>query len=327
MFNGILIDKDDSGYRVQLTAIDEAQLPAGDVTVRVSHSTLNYKDALAITNKGPIVRKFPMVPGVDLAGTVQASSDPDFKPGDQVLLNGWGVGEGHWGGLAQLARLEGKWLVPLPDAFTASQAMAIGTAGYTAMLAVMALEKNGLTPDKGEVLVTGANGGVGSFSIAILAKLGYRVVASTGRLEESDYLKQLGAAEIIDRATLSEPGRPLAKERWAGAIDSVGSHTLANICASTRYRGTVAACGLAQGMDFPASVAPFILRGVTLAGIDSVMRPRQDRIDAWARLATDLDQDKLALITHEIDLSEVIETAQRLMDGGVRGRVVVDTQR
>lgn len=327
MFNGILIDKDDSGYRVQLTAIDEAQLPAGDVTVRVSHSTLNYKDALAITNKGPIVRKFPMVPGVDLAGTVQSSSDPDFKPGDQVLLNGWGVGEGHWGGLAQLARLEGKWLIPLPNAFTASQAMAIGTAGYTAMLAVMALEKNGLTPDKGEVLVTGANGGVGSFSIAILAKLGYRVVASTGRLEEGDYLKQLGAAEIIDRATLSEPGRPLAKERWAGAIDSVGSHTLANICASTRYRGTVAACGLAQGMDFPASVAPFILRGVTLAGIDSVMRPRQDRIDAWARLVTDLDQDKLALITHEIGLSEVIETAHRLMDGGVRGRVVVDTQR
>jgi acrylyl-CoA reductase (NADPH) len=327
MFNGILIDKDHSGYRVQLTAIDEAQLPAGDVTVRVSHSTLNYKDALAITNKGPIVRKFPMVPGVDLAGTVQASSDPDFKPGDQVLLNGWGVGEGHWGGLAQLARLEGKWLIPLPDAFTASQAMAIGTAGYTAMLAVMALERNGLTPDKGEVLVTGANGGVGSFSIAILAKLGYRVVASTGRLEESGYLKQLGATEIIDRATLSEPGRPLAKERWAGAIDSVGSHTLANICASTRYRGTVAACGLAQGMDFPASVAPFILRGVTLAGIDSVMRPRQDRIDAWARLVTDLDQDKLALITHEIGLSEVIETAQRLMDGGVRGRVVVDTQR
>jgi acrylyl-CoA reductase (NADPH) len=327
MFNGILIDKDDSGYRVQLTAIDEAQLPAGDVTVRVSHSTLNYKDALAITNKGPIVRKFPMVPGVDLAGTVQASSDPDFKPGDQVLLNGWGVGEGHWGGLAQLARLEGKWLIPLPDAFTASQAMAIGTAGYTAMLAVMALERNGLTPDKGEVLVTGANGGVGSFSIAILAKLGYRVVASTGRLEESGYLKQLGATEIIDRATLSEPGRPLVKERWAGAIDSVGSHTLANICASTRYRGTVAACGLAQGMDFPASVAPFILRGVTLAGIDSVMRPRQDRIDAWARLVTDLDQDKLALITHEIGLSEVIETARRLMDGGVRGRVVVDTQR
>lgn len=327
MFNGILIDKDDSGYHVKLTAIDEAQLPAGDVTVRVSHSTLNYKDALAITNKGPIVRSFPMVPGVDLAGTVQDSSDPDFKPGDQVLLNGWGVGESHWGGLAQMARLQGKWLIPLPEAFTPAQAMAIGTAGYTAMLAVMALEKNGVTPDKGEVLVTGANGGVGSFAIAIMARLGYRVVASTGRVSQSDYLKQLGAADIIDRATLSEPGRPLAKERWAGAIDSVGSHTLANICASTRYWGTVAACGLAQGMDFPASVAPFILRGVTLAGIDSVMRPRQDRIDAWARLATDLDPAALALITHEIGLSEVIETAHRLMDGQVRGRVVVDTQR
>lgn len=327
MFNGILIDKDDTGYHVQLTSIDEAQLPEGDVTVQVSHSTLNYKDALAITNKGPIVRSFPMVPGVDLAGTVEHSSNPAFKPGDQVLLNGWGVGEGHWGGLAQVARLQGKWLIPLPEAFTASQAMAIGTAGYTAMLAVMALEKNGVTPDKGEVLVTGANGGVGSFSIAILAKLGYRVVASTGRATESDYLMQLGAAQVIDRATLSEPGRPLAKERWAGAIDSVGSHTLANICASMRYRGTVAACGLAQGMDFPASVAPFILRGVTLAGIDSVMRPRQDRIDAWARLASDLDQQKLALITHEIGLSEVIDTAHRLMEGQVRGRVVVDTQR
>lgn len=327
MFNGILIDKDDSGYHVQLTAIDEARLPEGDVTVRVAYSTLNYKDALAITGKGPIVRTFPMVPGVDLVGTVEQSSNPDFKPGDQVLLNGWGVGEGHWGGLAQMARLEGKWLVPLPVAFTAAQAMAIGTAGYTAMLAVMALEKNGVTPDKGEILVTGANGGVGSFSIAILAKLGYRVVASTGRLEESEYLKQLGAAEVIDRATLSQPGRPLARERWAGAIDSVGSHTLANICASMRYWGTVAACGLAQGMEFPASVAPFILRGVTLAGIDSVMRPRQDRIDAWARLATDLDPARLALITHEIGLGEVIETAHRLMDGQVRGRVVVNTQR
>jgi acrylyl-CoA reductase (NADPH) len=327
MFNGILIDKDDTGYHVQLTSIDEAQLPEGDVTVQVSHSTLNYKDALAITNKGPIVRSFPMVPGVDLAGTVEQSSNPEFKPGDQVLLNGWGVGEGHWGGLAQVARLQGKWLIPLPEAFTASQAMAIGTAGYTAMLAVMALEQNGVTPDKGEVLVTGANGGVGSFSIAILAKLGYRVVASTGRAAESDYLMQLGAAQVIDRATLSEPGRPLARERWAGAIDSVGSHTLANICASMRYWGTVAACGLAQGMDFPASVAPFILRGVTLAGIDSVMRPRQDRIDAWARLASDLDQQKLALITHEIGLSEVIDTAHRLMEGQVRGRVVVDTQR
>lgn len=327
MFKGILINKDDNGYRAELTDIDDSQLPEGDVTVRVSHSTLNYKDGLAITGKGPIVRQFPMIPGVDLAGTVEDSSDPDFKPGDQVLLNGWGVGEGHWGGLAQRARLQGKWLIPLPSAFTSAQAMAIGTAGYTAMLAIMALEKNGVTPDKGDVLVTGANGGVGSFAIALLAKLGYRVVASTGRLSESDYLTSLGAAEIIDRATLAEPGRPLAKERWAGAIDSVGSHTLANICASTRYWGTVATCGLAQGMDFPASVAPFILRGVTLAGIDSVMRPRQDRIDAWARLARDLDVSLLPLISREIGLGEVIETAHRLMNGQVRGRIVVDTQR
>lgn len=327
MFNAILIDKDAGGHHVKLVPIDEAQLPTGDVTVRVSHSTLNYKDALAITGKGPIIRTFPMVPGVDFAGTVEDSSDPEFKPGDQVVLNGWGVGEGHWGGLAQKARVQGKWLIPLNPAFTPAQAMAIGTAGYTAMLAIMALEKNGVSPDKGEVLVTGANGGVGSFSVALLSRLGYRVVASTGRLAESAYLKQLGAAEIIDRATLSEPGRPLAKERWAGAIDSVGSHTLANICASTRYWGTVAACGLAQGMDFPASVAPFILRGVTLAGIDSVMRPLQDRIEAWARLTTDLDPAALALITHEIGLSEVIDTAHRLMDGQVRGRVVVDTGR
>jgi acrylyl-CoA reductase (NADPH) len=327
MFKGILINKDDNGYRAELTDIDDAQLAEGNVTVRVSHSTLNYKDGLAITGKGPIVRQFPMVPGVDLAGTVEESSDPDFKPGDQVVLNGWGVGEGHWGGLAQRARVQGKWLIPLPSAFTPAQAMAIGTAGYTAMLAIMALEKNGVTPDKGEVLVTGANGGVGGFAIVLLAKLGYRVVASTGRVSEREYLTSLGAAEIIDRATLAEPGRPLAKERWAGAIDSVGSHTLANICASTRYWGTVATCGLAQGMDFPASVAPFILRGVTLAGIDSVMRPRQDRIDAWARLARDLDVSLLPLISREIGLSEVVETAHQLMDGQVRGRIVVDTQR
>lgn len=327
MFKGILINKDDNGYRAELTDIDDAQLPEGNVTVRVSHSTLNYKDGLAITGKGPIVRQFPMVPGVDLAGTVEDSSDPDFKPGDQVVLNGWGVGEGHWGGLAERARVQGKWLIPLPSAFTPAQAMAIGTAGYTAMLAIMALEKNGVTPDKGDVLVTGANGGVGGFAIVLLAKLGYRVVASTGRVSEGEYLTSLGAAEIIDRATLAEPGRPLAKERWAGAIDSAGSHTLANICASTRYWGTVAACGLAQGMDFPASVAPFILRGVTLAGIDSVMRPRQDRIDAWARLARDLDVSLLPLISREIGLSEVVETAHQLMDGQVRGRIVVDTQR
>lgn len=327
MFRGILIEKDDAGYHATLSELNEEALPAGEVSVDVSHSTLNYKDALAITGNGPIVRSFPMVPGVDLAGTVTASSDPDYAPGDQVVLNGWGVGEGHWGGLAEKARLQGKWLIPLPAAFTSAQAMAIGTAGYTAMLAVMALENNGVKPGDGDVLVTGANGGVGSFAVAILARLGYRVVASTGRVNEREYLETLGAAEIIDRATLSEPGRPLVKERWAGAIDSIGSHTLANICAATRYRGTVAACGLAQGMDFPASVAPFILRGITLAGIDSVTRPRADRIAAWARLATDLDPALLPMISREIGLSEVIDIAPQLLAGKVRGRVVVDVRR
>jgi acrylyl-CoA reductase (NADPH) len=327
MFKGILIEKDDAGYRATLTDISEEQLPPGNVTVRVSYSTLNYKDGLALTGNGPVVLTFPMVPGVDLVGTVEQSSDVEFQIGDQVLLNGWGVGEGHWGGLAEKARLEGKWLIQLPKAFTPAQAMAIGTAGYTAMLAVIALEKNGLRPDMGDVLVTGANGGVGSFAIAILARLGYRVVASTGRMAESAYLKQLGAADIIDRATLSEPGRPLAKERWAAAIDSVGSHTLANVCASIRYRGTVAACGLAQGMEFPGSVAPFILRGITLAGIDSVSRPRADRLQAWARLATDLDLSMLPLISREIGLSEVIAIAPQLMAGKIRGRVVVDVNR
>jgi acrylyl-CoA reductase (NADPH) len=327
MFKGILIEKDDNGYRSTLSELSEDSLPAGDVSVDISHSTLNYKDALAITGDGPIVRSFPMVPGVDLAGTVNTSSDPDFVPGDTVVLNGWGVGEGHWGGLAQKARLQGKWLIPLPAAFTAAQAMAIGTAGYTAMMAIMALENNGVTPDSGDILVTGANGGVGSFAVALLTRLGYRVVASTGRVNETEYLQALGAAEIIDRATLSEPGRPLTKERWAGAIDSIGSHTLANICAATRYRGTVAACGLAQGMEFPASVAPFILRGITLAGIDSVTRPRADRIAAWARLATDLDVALLPLISHEIGLSEVIDIAPQLLAGKVRGRVVVDVKR
>lgn len=324
MFNAILIEKDDTGNRARIAQLEESQLPQGDVCVRVACSTLNYKDALAITGKSSVVRSFPMVPGIDLAGTVEHSSHPDFKAGDSVLLNGWGVGEGHWGGLSQMARLNGDWLIPLPRGFTAQQAMAIGTAGYTAMLSVLALERNGVTPDKGEILVTGANGGVGSFSIALLSRLGYTVVASTGRLEETDYLKKLGASEIIDRATLSEPGRPLAKERWAGAIDSVGSHTLANVCASTRYGGTVAACGLAQGMDFPASVAPFILRGVTLAGIDSVMRPRKDRLEAWSRLARDLDLSMLKEITREIALDEVIQTASQLLAGEVRGRVVVN---
>lgn len=324
MFRAILIEKDDHGYRASVQALDEAQLPPGDVQVRVSHSTLNYKDALAITGKGPVVRQFPMVPGIDLAGVVEQSSHPDYQPGDAVLLNGWGVGESHWGGLAEQARLNGDWLIPLPQGFSAAEAMAIGTAGYTAMLSVLALERNGVTPDKGEVLVTGANGGVGSFAIALLAKLGYRVLASTGRPEEADYLKSLGATEIIDRATLSEPGRPLGRERWAGAIDSVGSHTLANVCASTRYGGTVAACGLAQGMDFPASVAPFILRGVTLVGIDSVMRPCADRLQAWQRLARDLDKSLLTQMTREIGLAEAIPTAEALLAGQVRGRVVVD---
>lgn len=327
MFKAILIEKDDAGYRAQLTELADDALPEGDVTVRVAYSTLNYKDGLAITGKGPVVRKFPMVPGIDLAGTVEASSHPDVAVGDAVVLNGWGVGEGHWGGLAQRARLKGDWLVPLPAAFTARQAMSIGTAGYTAMLCVMVLERHGVTPDQGEILVTGANGGVGSVAVAVLAKLGYTVVASTGRPDEADFLKTLGAAEIIDRATLNAPGKPLARERWAGAVDTVGSHTLANVCASTRYRGTVTACGLAQGMDFPSTVAPFILRGVTLAGIDSVMAPRAERLEAWQRLGRDLDVAKLELITSEIGLSEVIDTAGRLMAGQVRGRVVVDVNR
>jgi acrylyl-CoA reductase (NADPH) len=268
-----------------------------------------------------------MVPGIDLAGTVEHSTHPDYRVGDQVLLNGWGVGENHWGGLAQKARINGDWLIPLPEAFTAAQAMAVGTAGYTAMLCILALERNGVTPAQGEVLVTGANGGVGSFAIALLSKLGYRVVASTGRVSEHEYLQRLGASEIIDRATLSEPGKPLAKERWGAVIDSVGSHTLANACASTRAEGTVAACGLAQGMDFPASVAPFILRGVTLAGINSVTQPKARRLQAWERLAEDLDFSLLSLISHEIGLSEAIDAAPQLLAGRLRGRVVVDVNR
>ena len=327
MFKGILIEKDDAGYRARVADIDESQLPEGNVTVRVAYSSLNYKDGLAITGKGPVVRKFPMVPGIDIAGTVENSSHPDYKAGDQVVLNGWGVGETHWGGLAQKARLNGDWLVPLPAAFSAQQAVAIGTAGYTAMLCVMALEKQGVKPADGEIVVTGAAGGVGSLAIALLAKLGYTVVAVSGRPEESDYLKQLGAAEILDRAAFAAPGKPLGKERWAGAVDVVGSHTLANICASTKYRGVVTACGLAGGMDLPATVAPFILRGVTLVGVDSVMCPRPDRLAAWERLARDLDLAKLGLMAHEIPLAEAIPTAAQLMDGKVRGRVVVDVNR
>ena len=327
MFNGILINKDDAGYRAAVQQIDEAQLPEGDVTVRVDWSTLNYKDGLAITGKGPVVRKFPMVPGIDFAGTVIESSHPEWKADDAVVLNGWGVGETHWGGLAQTAHVRGDWLVPLPAAFTSRQAMAIGTAGYTAMLCVLALEKHGLKPQDGEILVTGANGGVGSVAIALLARLGYRVVASTGRASEAEHLTALGATEIIDRNELSAPGKPLAKERWAGVVDAVGSHTLANACAGTKYRGAVAACGLAQGMDFPSSVAPFILRGVTLYGIDSVMAPQIVRLEAWQRLARDLDIAKLDAITREIALGEAVAAAGELLEGKIRGRLVVDVNR
>lgn len=327
MFKAILIEKDADAYQARLTELDDAQLPEGDVTVRVAFSTLNYKDGLAISGSSPVVRRFPMVPGIDLAGTVETSSHPDYKSGDRVLLNGWGVGEGHWGGLAQKARLHGDWLIPLPKALTERQAMAIGTAGYTAMLCLMALERHGLTPECGEVLVTGANGGVGSFAIALLARQGYSVIAATGRPAEADYLKRLGATTIIDRAELSSPGRALAKERWAAAIDSVGSHTLANVCAGTRADGLVAACGLAQGMDFPATVAPFILRGVSLLGINSVTRPYKERVEAWERLCTGLDLAQLDEITREIGLSEAIPVAHELLDGKVRGRVVVDVNR
>ena len=327
MFKGILIEKDDSGYRANLRDIDESQLPEGEVTIEVAYSTLNYKDGLAITGRGPVVRRFPMVPGVDLVGTVESSTNPDYAVGDKVVLNGWGVGETHWGGLAQKARLKGEWLVPLPAAFTPRQAMAIGTAGYTAMLCVIALEKHGVTPDQGEIVVTGAAGGVGSAAIAILSRLGYRVVAVTGRPEESEYVKGLGAQEVLDRAAFASPGKPIGKERWAGAVDVVGSHVLANVCATTKYRGVVTACGLAGGMDFPATVAPFILRGVTLVGVDSVMCPRAERIQAWQRLARDLDLSKLDMIGHEISLAEAIPTATELLDGRVRGRVIVDVNR
>ncbi|TMN89618.1 alcohol dehydrogenase [Pseudoalteromonas phenolica] len=323
MFKGILINKDEHGYQASVTDIDDKVLPEGDVTVSVSHSTLNYKDALAITGKARVVRTFPMIPGIDLVGEVEQSDSDKFKIGDKVLLNGFGVGEAHCGGLAEKARLKSEWLIPLPESLSAKQAMAIGTAGYTAMLCVLALEKQGITPEKGDILVTGANGGVGSFAIAILAKLGYRVIASTGRLEESDYLTKLGASDVIDRNTLSEPGRPLGKERWAAAIDSVGGHTLANVCAGIKYGGVVAACGLAQSMEFPATVAPFILRGVTLAGIDSVMRSLEDRIEAWSRLGDTIEPDMFDAVSTDIGLNEVVETASKLLEGKVRGRVVV----
>ena len=323
MFKGILVNKIDGVYGAALQDIDDTVLGDGDVTVGVEWSTLNYKDGLAITGKSPVVRKFPLVPGIDFAGTVLASTHDKWKAGDKVVLNGWGVGESHSGGLAQTARVKGDWLVALPAAFSTRQAMAVGTAGYTAMLCVMALEKHGVKPADGEVLVTGASGGVGSVAVSLLSKLGYTVVASTGRMEEAAYLQSLGAATVIDRAELSNPGKPLAKERWAAVVDSVGSHTLANACASTKYGGAVAACGLAQGMDFPASVAPFILRGITLYGIDSVMAPLAKREEAWARLAMDLDLAKLDALTSEVALENAVGVAADLLQGKVRGRVVV----
>ena len=324
-FQALLLTKDDAGQlSAGITTLNEDQLPAGEVRVRVAYSTLNYKDGLAITNKGPVVRSWPMVPGIDFAGEVIESTDPRYRAGDAVLLNGWGVGEVHWGGLAQQARVKGDWLLPRPAALSAQRAMAIGTAGYTAMLCLMALQDAGVKPEAGEILVTGATGGVGSVATALLAQQGYRVVASTGKASEADYLKQLGAADVMDRAALSAPGKPLQKERWAGVVDSVGSHTLANACAQTKYGGTVTACGLAQGMDLPASVAPFILRGVRLQGVDSVMAPRALRERAWARLAAELDFAKLDAMTQTVPLTRAVELAQQLMAGQVRGRVVVD---
>lgn len=323
MFKAIRIDKADKGTTAALTQFDEAELMDGDVTVRVEWSTLNYKDGLALTGKAPVVRRFPMIAGIDFAGTVEQSSHPQWKPGDRVICTGWGMGETHLGAYAEKARVKGDWLVALPDGLSAREAMAIGTAGFTAMLAVIALEKHGLTPDRGPVVVTGAAGGVGSVAIAVLAKLGYHVIASTGRSAEADYLKSLGAAEVIDRNELSAPAKPLGKERWAGGIDSVGSNTLANLLSMTKYGGAIAACGLAAGMDLPTSVAPFILRGVSLVGIDSVMCPQLARQAAWKRLASDLDRGKLAEITHEIDFDQVIEAGARILAGQIRGRLVV----
>ena len=324
MFKALLVEKDEHGCQANIRELAESSLPEGDVTVDIEYSTLNYKDALAITGKGSIVRAFPMVPGIDFSGLVQSSNHRDFKPGDRVALNGWGVGEQHWGGLGQKAKVRGDWLVHLPASITSRQAMMIGTAGYTAMLSVMALERYGITPSNGDVLVTGANGGVGSIAIMLLKKLGYRVIAATGRLNETSHLEKLGAAEIIDRALLSQPGKPLQRERWAAAIDSVGSHTLANVCAATKADGAVAACGMAQGLDFPASVASFILRGVALLGINSVTRPKSQRIEAWGRLSTLLTESELEIMASTIGLNEVVATAGKLLDGQVRGRVVVD---
>ena len=323
----ILLSKDNEQFSARVADVDEAQLPEGDVTLRVEYSTINYKDALAITNKSPIVRKWPMVAGIDAAGVVEKSSHPDFKPGDAAILTGWGVGESHWGGLAQKVRVKGDWLVKAPTGVSTREAMAIGTAGFTAMLCIMALDARGVGPKSGDILVTGATGGVGSVAIAIFAHRGYRVVASTGKLAEEAYLKSLGAAEVVDRAALSQPGKPLQKQRWAGTVDSVGSHTLANACAQTLDEGVVTACGLAQGMDFPVTVAPFILRGVKLDGINSVTCPMDRRRRAWQHLEKDLDRAKLASMIVEIPLAQALASAPDVLAGKHRGRLVVDVNR
>ncbi|KPM82614.1 MDR family oxidoreductase [Pseudoalteromonas lipolytica] len=320
----VVINKDDQGYRAEYTDFPVESIHQHDVNIDVDYSTLNYKDALAITGKGPVVRTFPMIPGIDLAGTVTESKSDEFKVGDKVLLNGFGVGEKYQGGLSSKASMSADWLIPLPANLTPKQAMQIGTAGYTAMLSIIALEKQGITPQSGEILVTGANGGVGSFAIYLLNKLGFDVVATTGRMNEADHLEKLGAKRVLSRDEFSAPGKPLAKEQFAGAIDSVGSHTLANVCASIKYGGVVTACGLAQGMDFPATVAPFILRGISLMGIDSVMRPKADRIEAWQRLSELVEAQYLDTISQEITLSEAIANAEALLKGEIRGRVVVN---
>jgi len=323
-FKALLATKTDKTISISVVDVNEHDLMPGDVTIAVDYSTVNYKDALAVTGRSEVIRQFPLIAGIDLAGTVEASTHPGIAVGDRVVANGWGLSQTHHGGYAQKARMNGEWLVKIPDAFSTRDAMAIGTAGYTAMLSVLALEHGGLTPARGEVLVTGANGGVGSIAITLLSGLGYRIVASTRRLEEADYLRELGAAEVIDRRTLSEPGVPIARERWAGAVDSVGSHTLANVLAQTQYRGVVAACGLAQGLDLPGSVLPFILRNVTLAGIDSVNAPQAVRLEAWSRLARDLDLGKLARTTQVVALDQVPAVVNRMFEGKVQGRVVVD---
>ncbi len=321
MFRGLLIENNEDG--AVLEELDESRLPEGDVTVRVEYSTLNYKDALAVTGRGRIARSVPMVPGIDFAGKVISSENPGFMAGDEVLLNGWGVGEKHWGGLAEKARVKGDWLIPLPPGLSPRRAMIIGTAGYTAMLCILGLEDNGVTPDKGEILVTGATGGVGSFAVLLLAKAGYSVVAMSGKKDAGAYLRELGAAEVMDRAAYSAPGRPLVGERWAGVVDVAGGHILANACAAARYGATVTACGLAKGMDFPATVAPFILRGVTLAGIDSVYCPREKRLKAWNRLAEQTDDRDFSLIAHEIGLDDVKGVSEAMLDGKLKGRQLI----